>query len=229
MGIEMGPEAWLVLAAAAGLAGVDAASWPQSMISRPLVAATAGGWVLGEPGAGFLAGVVLELLTLRHLPFGGARSPDLGPSSVVAGAAHAGIGAAGGTAALLASALVGWALGWVGEVTVRGLRRLSDRALRDTENLARRPVVLERRQRMLVAVDFLRGAALGAAFVVPGMMAVRLLADGSAGPAAGALTAAALGAAAGAAGRGIGPGDRGLLMVVAGAAAGFVAGGWLAA
>lgn len=227
MGIELGPGAWLALAAASGLAAADAAAWPQAMVSRPLVAATAGGWVLGDPGAGFQAGVVLELLTLRHLPFGGASSPDLGPASVVAGAAHAGIGAAGGTAALLASVLVGWGLGWFGEVGVRGIRRLSGRALRDPEILSRRPVVLERRQRLLVAADFFRGAALGAAFVVPGLMAVRLLAGGTAGPVAGAVIAAAVGVAAGAGGRGVGPGSRGLLLVVVGAAAGFAAGVWL--
>lgn len=228
MGIELSPGSWLVLAAAAGLAGVDAASWPQAMVSRPLVAATVGGWLLGDPAAGFLVGALLELLTLRQLPFGGARSPDLGPASVVAGAAYAGTGASGGPAGLLAAALVGWGLGWVGQVTVGWLRRLSGRALRDSGELARRPAVLERRQRLLAAADFVRGGALGAAFVVPGIVAVRLLAGGTGGPAVGAVTAAALGAAAGSGARALGSGDRGLLLVVLGAAAGFAAGAWLA-
>lgn len=228
MGIELTPGSWLGLAAAAGLAGVDAASWPQAMVSRPLVAATVGGWLLGDPAAGFLVGVLLELLTLRQLPFGGARSLDLGPASVVAGAAYAGVGTSGEPAALLASALVGWGLGWVGEVTVGWLRRLSRGALRDTGELARRPATLERRQRLLAAADFVRGGALGAVFVVPGAVAVRLLAGGAAGPAVGAVTAAALGAAAGSGARSLGSGDRGLILVVLGAAAGFAAGGWLA-
>jgi PTS system mannose-specific IIC component len=228
MGIELTPGSWLGLAAAAGLAGVDAASWPQAMVSRPLVAATVGGWLLGDPAAGFLVGVLLELLTLRQLPFGGARSPDLGPASVVAGAAYAGVGTAGDPAALLAAALVGCGLGWVGEVTVGWLRRLSGRALRDTGELARRPAILERRQRLLAAGDLVRGGALGAAFVVPGTVAVRLLAGGTAGPAVGAVTAAALGAAAGSGARALGSGDRGLVLVLLGAAAGFAAGGWLA-
>lgn len=227
MGFELTPGTWLALAGAAGLAGVDAASWPQSMVSRPLVAATAGGWLLGAPGAGLLTGVLLELLTFRHLPFGGARSPDPGPASVVAGAAHAGTGATGGLAALLGSVLVGWALGWVGEVTVRWLRRLSARALEDVDGLSRRPVLLERRQRLLAAADLLRGAVLAGAFVVPGMIAVRLLAGGGAGPAVGAVTAAALGTAAGAGARSLGSGDRGLLLLLLGAAAGLAAGGWI--
>lgn len=226
MGIELTPGTWLAVAAVAGLAGADAASWPQAMVSRPLVAATVGGWLLGDPGAGLLAGVLLELLTLRHLPFGGARSPDPGPASVVAGAAHAGVGGAGGTAALLASVLVGWSLGWVGDTTVRELRRLSARALEDTETLARRPAVLERRQRLLAAGDVLRGAVLGAIFLVPGLVAVRLLAGGATGPAVGAVTAAALGVAAGAGSRSLGPGERGLLLVVLGAA-GAAAAAWL--
>lgn len=227
MGIELGTGTWLAAAAAAGLAGLDEASWPQAMVSRPVVAAAAGGWLLGDASAGFLAGAVLELLTLRHLPFGGARCPDLGPASVVAGAAHAAAGT-GGTAALLAAVLVGWALGWVGETSVQGLRRLAGRALGDAEALARRPERLERRQWSLLAAQLLRGAALGAAFLVPGMMAVRLLEGGAGGAAAGAVTAAAVGAAAGAGGRAMGPGRRGLLLVAAGAAAGLVAGGWLA-
>lgn len=228
MGIELTPGAWLGLAAAAGISGVDATSWPQAMVSRPLVAATVGGWLLGDPAAGFLVGALLELLTLRQLPFGGARSPDLGPASVVAGAAYAGMGASGGPAGLLGSALVGWGLGWIGAVTVGWLRRLSGRALRDSGELARRPAALERRQRLLAAADFVRGGILGAAFVVPGTVAVRLLAGGAAGPAVGAVTAAALGAAAGSGARALGSGDRGLFLVVLGAVAGFAASGWLA-
>lgn len=225
MGIELGPATLLALAAAAGVAGLDQSSFPQAMVSRPLVAATVGGWLLGDAGAGFLAGAVLELLTLRELPLGGARCPDLGPASVVAGAAHAGAGG-GGAPGLLAAVLVGWGLGWVGEVTVQGLRRLSERALRDDETLARRPWQLERRQRLLAAADFLRSAALGAAFAVPGLLAVRILAGGG-GAAAGVLGAAAVGAAAGAGGRALGPGERGLLLIALGAAVGLAAGGWL--
>lgn len=227
MALELGAGTWLAVAALAGLAGMDDASWPQAMVSRPVVAATAGGWLLGDPAAGFLAGAVLELLTLRHLPFGGARCPDPGPASVVAGAAHAGAGA-GGIAGLLAAVLVGWGLGWIGETSVQGLRRLSGRALRDAETLARRPRKLEHRQRLLAVAAWLRGGALGAAFVVPALLAVRLLAGGDGGAVAGAVAAAALGAAAGSGGRAMGPGQRGLLLALVGAAAGLAAAGWLA-
>lgn len=230
MGIELGAARLLALAATAGVAGMDQNAWPQAMVARPLVAATAGGWLLGDPAAGFLVGAFLELLTLRRLPFGGARCPDLGPASVVGGAAHAGAADAvtggGGMAALLGAALVAWGLGWLGEITVQMLRRLSAWTLRDGEELARRPEMLERRQRLLAAADFLRGAALGAAFAVPGLIAVRLVAGGGGWP-AGVLAAAALGAAAGAGARSVGTGGRGQLLVVAGAAAGLALGAWL--
>lgn len=226
MGIELDPGTWLALTVVAGFAGMDAASWPQVMVSRPLVAATAGGWLLGDPGAGFLAGALLELLTLRHLPFGGTRRPDPGPAAVVAGAAYAGAAAAG-TATLLAAVLVGWGLGWVGEVTVRGLRRVSERALEDPADLARRPEVLERRQPLLAGADFLRGAAIGAVFLVPGLAAVRLLGGAAVGGLPGGLAAVAVAAAAGAGGRSAGSAHTGLLLAAAGAAAGLAAGGWL--
>lgn len=216
---------WAAAVAAAGAAGLDEDAWPQAMVSRPLVSATAGGWIAGDPAAGFVVGAVLELLFLRHLPFGGARRPDAGPAGVVAGAAHAGAG--GGLGALLAAAVVGWAVGWVGEVTVRGVRRLSARGLADADGLARRPDLLERRHLLLAGARAVRGALVGAALLVPATLAVRLGAvSGAAVP--WALTAAALGAGAGAGAGGFTTGRAATTLAALGAVAGAAAGWGLA-
>ena len=114
--LAFGPGTWILLVAAGAVLGMDAVSWPQAMISRPLVSATIGGWLLGSPGAGLLVGAVLELYSLRHPPFGAARYPDTGPAGLVAGASFA---ASGGHAAgaFLISLVIGWVLGWIGAVT----------------------------------------------------------------------------------------------------------------
>ena len=68
------------------LLGLDAVSFPQAMISRPIVAATLGGALVGEVGKGLVIGVILELFALETLPFGASRYPEWGSASVVGGA-----------------------------------------------------------------------------------------------------------------------------------------------
>jgi hypothetical protein len=76
----------LPLVLLAAVAGLDTVSFPQMMISRPLVAAALGGALGGEFGAGLVVGVLLELLALDTLPVGATRYPEWGSASVVAGA-----------------------------------------------------------------------------------------------------------------------------------------------
>lgn len=68
------------------ICGTDVVSFPQAMISRPIVAATAAGALAGHPGDGLLIGAVLELIALETLPFGASRYPEWGTASVVGGA-----------------------------------------------------------------------------------------------------------------------------------------------
>lgn len=68
------------------ICGTDVVSFPQAMISRPIVAATAAGALGGHPGDGLLIGAVLELIALETLPFGASRYPEWGTASVVGGA-----------------------------------------------------------------------------------------------------------------------------------------------
>src|SRR5437868_15424242 len=75
----------LPLALLGGLFGLDVVSFPQIMISRPIVAATAAGAFIGNPPAGLLIGVVLEMIALDTLPFGASRYPEWGSASGVGG------------------------------------------------------------------------------------------------------------------------------------------------
>jgi mannose/fructose/N-acetylgalactosamine-specific phosphotransferase system component IIC len=68
------------------ICGLDVVSFPQAMISRPIVAATAAGALGGHPGDGLLIGAVLELIALETLPFGASRYPEWGTASVIGGA-----------------------------------------------------------------------------------------------------------------------------------------------
>ena len=98
-----------------GVAGLDTVSFPQAMISRPLVAATLGGALVGAPGAGLLIGVVLELIALETMPVGASRYPEWGSTSVVAGAIYGGAGpdvVGALIVAVLGALLFAWLGGW---------------------------------------------------------------------------------------------------------------------
>jgi mannose/fructose/N-acetylgalactosamine-specific phosphotransferase system component IIC len=70
--------------------GLDMVSFPQIMLSRPLVSATLAGAFVGRPGAGLLIGAVLELIALETLPFGASRYAEWGTAGVVGGVVMAG-------------------------------------------------------------------------------------------------------------------------------------------
>ncbi len=228
--IPLNTTSWLILVALGGILALDAVSWPQVMISRPLVSATIGGWVVGDPAAGFLVGALLELLSLRHPPFGAAQYPDTGPAGLVAGCSYATIGG-DSLGSLVAAILAGWAVGWIGTVSVQLRRRWNERLLSPVARLSTRPELLERRHRLAVRVDAIRGALLTAAFLVPTILAAGW-ADGQPGsPLAmvwgAAMLVTALAAAAGAGGRtsSFGTGGWPLLFigaVLGGLIAGFV-------
>ncbi len=117
----------LPLALLAGVTGLDVVSFPQAMISRPIVGATLAGALVGAPVAGLACGAALECLALESLPVGAARYSEWGSASVVAGA----IAARGATAgslprpsAFVLAVIVGIATAWIGGWTMVWLRRL---------------------------------------------------------------------------------------------------------
>ena len=227
--LSLGPGTWVLSVLAGALLGMDSVSWPQVMISRPIVSATIGGLLLGNPAAGMFVGIVLEVYAMRHPPFGAARYPDTGPAGLVAGAAFA---ASGGQAvgALLVSVLIGWALGWLGSVTIYVRRRLNETIVSPAEDLAADPGLLEQRHRTAIWLDALRGGVLVAAFLVPSVLAVTLVVGAGAsnlGRLAVAGLAVGLAASAGAAARSSAFGVRGWPLLLVGAALGLllIAGG----
>ncbi|MDF1503344.1 PTS sugar transporter subunit IIC [Roseisolibacter sp. H3M3-2] len=126
----LSPHADLLRIALLGaLLGLDVVSFPQAMISRPIVAATVAGALVGNPVGGLLVGAALELFALETLPVGASRYPEWGSASVVAGALYA--QQPNGTAgALCASVLVGLVTAWVGGESMVLLRRLNGQLAR---------------------------------------------------------------------------------------------------
>ncbi len=222
--LSLGPGTWVLSVLAGAALGMDSVSWPQAMISRPIISATVGGLLMGNPAAGMLVGIVLELYAMRHPPFGAARYPDTGPAGLVAGASFA---ASGGQAvgALLVAVVIGWALGWLGSVTIYVRRRLNENIVSPEEELAADPALLEQRHRMAIWLDALRGGVLVAAFLVPSVLAVTL-AVGSGPSELGRFAIAALvlglAASAGAAARSSAFGVRGWPLLLVGAGLGLV-------
>lgn len=108
-------SAILPLALLGAVLGLDTVSFPQAMLSRPLVAATLGGALVGSPGSGLLAGAVLEFIALETLPFGASKYPEWGSASVVGGALYGSTpdpGAGATTLAILAALATAWVGGW---------------------------------------------------------------------------------------------------------------------
>jgi mannose/fructose/N-acetylgalactosamine-specific phosphotransferase system component IIC len=79
----------LPLAVLGAVLGLDVVSFPQAQISRPLVAATLAGALIGHAMEGLLAGAALELIALETLPVGASRYPEWGSAAVVGGALFA--------------------------------------------------------------------------------------------------------------------------------------------
>ncbi|MCU0625486.1 MAG: PTS sugar transporter subunit IIC [Gemmatimonadaceae bacterium] len=129
----------LVLAMVGAICGLDVVSFPQAALSRPLVACTIAGALLGDAVAGLVCGAVLELFASETLPFGASRYPEWGSSSVVAGAAAAAGSRAGELPLALCVAIpIGLALAAFGGWTMVKLREWNARlASHRLEALAR--------------------------------------------------------------------------------------------
>lgn len=218
--LQFDPGLWWLIAAFGGLLALDGVSFPQTMVSRPLISATLGGALLGRPGGGMLVGAVLELLSMRHPPYGAAKYPDTGPAGLVAGAAYAAVGAAS-IQALVAALIGGWATGWAGSYAGHARRKLNGWIVAEPAQLAARPEELEHRVMGAVAIDVARGLLVTAGFLVPvailtGLAAsVPLTGGGVAFGAAALVTAVAASVGAGA--RTTAPDIRAWAMVLLGA------------
>ena len=124
---DLAPISVVLLLAWGALVALDLVSVPQAMLSRPVVAGTVAGWLVGDVEAGLRVGVVLELFALDVLPIGAVRYPDYGPATVVGVALAAGapwelgLGLSVGLALILAS-LGGWSLQLVRRWNARAIQ-----------------------------------------------------------------------------------------------------------
>lgn len=145
-----------------GLVGLDATAFPQVMISRPLVAGTLTGLLLGQPAEGAMLGAILEIFDLGILPVGAARYPDSGTATVSAAAAYASVPLHGLDPGVLLLAIM-FGLAWEGVTgaSTVWLRRLNERLVLSTPRWHGRPGrALERLHVTSMLLDFLRAAVL---------------------------------------------------------------------
>jgi mannose/fructose/N-acetylgalactosamine-specific phosphotransferase system component IIC len=125
---EFSPQVVIPLLLWGTLVGLDLVSVPQAMISRPVVAGSVAGALVGDPEAGLRIGVLFELFALDVLPAGAARYPDYGPATVSAVALGAGtpwelgLGLSGALGLVLAL-LGGWSLQMVRRWNARAIQR----------------------------------------------------------------------------------------------------------
>jgi mannose/fructose/N-acetylgalactosamine-specific phosphotransferase system component IIC len=123
-------DSLLPLALLGAFLGLDVVSFPQAMISRPLVAATLAGALLGDAGQGLLVGATLEMFALETLPVGASRYPEWGSASVVAGALYS-AHPADSVGAMCLAVLFGVSTAWLGGYSMIALRKLNGRWARN--------------------------------------------------------------------------------------------------
>lgn len=169
---------WISVALLGGIAGVDATSVGQFMVSRPFVAATLAGLVAGRPTEGAMLGAVLELFALVILPVGAARYPESGTAAVAGTGAYLATTPVMSPAVMLIAVL--FALLWerVGGLTVVLGRRFNEEYVALAPLDSRRPDRdLERRHLVAIGVDFVRAALVTVCGWLLGILALQSIAQ----------------------------------------------------
>lgn len=161
--MSVAPLLWSILPVAllGGVLGLDMVSFPQAMLSRPLVSATLAGAFVGRASAGLLIGAVLELIALETLPFGASRYAEWGTAGAVGGAVYAGqyVGSAGALpvatfAALATAVFSSRSMVWLRTWNARDARHM--RAAIDSGS----PDAINAVQLRGLVMDFGRGVAV---------------------------------------------------------------------
>lgn len=148
--------------------GLDGTSLGQFMVSRPFVAATLAGALVGSPLEGAAVGAILELFQLSVIPAGGARFPESGPAAVAAAATAAVAG--GGPPGVAAGAALGLVWLALGGVSVTYLRLLNSRRVPDPTAEPVSPRRVARAHLAALGVDAARGALLALAGAAVGVI-----------------------------------------------------------
>ena len=149
--------------------GLDMVSFPQAMLSRPIVGSTLAGALCGHTAAGLVVGVLLECFALETMPFGASRYPEWGPASVAAGVLAA-VPAGGDAAQRIApfAVLAGLAAAMLAGRTLVWLRKFNAReaAKHRDEIAAGDAAAIVGLQWTGIIVDFGRAGAVTALLVV---------------------------------------------------------------
>ncbi|HUF30196.1 MAG TPA: PTS sugar transporter subunit IIC [Gemmatimonadaceae bacterium] len=164
-----------------GVLGLDVVSFPQAMVSRPIVAATVAGAFAGNALHGLMLGAIVELFALEMLAVGASRYPEWGSASVVGGALFAGSAPSLPLAPSLAAAIIATlVVAWIGGWSMYGLRRLNGvRARRALPKLERGDSdEVSRLQLVGLTSDFVRGALLAGVGIAVLAPLANLVADG---------------------------------------------------
>lgn len=157
----MTPEQLFTVALLGAVIGLDVVSFPQAMISRPIVASTIAGLLLGDSSGGLLVGATLELIALETLPVGASRYPEWGSASVVGGALFA-LQPTPSAGTLTMAVLAALATAWVGGWTMYVIRRFNGAIARrwiPTLGLGSGRAVIAI-QTAGITADFVRGGVL---------------------------------------------------------------------
>lgn len=165
----------IALLALGGIVALDATSFGQLMLSRPMIAGIVAGAIVGMPFEGALIGALLEALSLGILPVGAARYPDTGTAAVGAVGAL-GISAAVPTPPVLLMVVV-FGLLWqqVAGRTVIGGRYINERVVRaGRPGRERMDRMIELRHIEAMLLDILRGVLVTAAALLIGTPLFRL-------------------------------------------------------
>lgn len=163
---------WVLVAFFGGAIGLDGTSFPQAMLSRPIIAGTLCGLAFGRPAEGLMLGAILEVFNLGILPIGAARYPESGPGAVAATAAYLAVDA-GQAPDLLFAVLFGLAWERVAGVSVVQWRRWTGHLVDVPGSPS--PAQVERRQLWAMAVDYVRGAIVSLGGAALGVLLLRAL------------------------------------------------------
>ncbi len=139
------------------LLALDGTALGQFMVSRPLVAGTLAGWILGDPVLGLTVGCLLEIYLLPIFPVGGAQFPEGGPAAVVGVVAAVVVPGPGGLA--LGTAL-GLAWSQLGARSIRFVRKINGRLTPDPSEGEVSPPRVVWGHLGALGLDFLRGGTL---------------------------------------------------------------------
>jgi len=156
-----------------GALALDATSVGQLMVSRPLVAGLIAGSLAGDPRAGFMAGVILEIYLLVAFPVGGARFPEGATATVVAAVTAATYPEPGSLALAVGLGLV-W--GQLGGWSISAMRTLNGLIAPDPVRPAVPPARVVSAHLLAVLLDFVRGALMTGSGVWFARLAVERLA-----------------------------------------------------